>query len=299
MKMSRELQAKYEQNRLAMTKVEQDYKLFLRLSLVLSVIWFACAFFVGALSTTNEGQQAQTIFYRAMGTGMAHFLLAAATIVLGWMVAAKKRLAGLILLALNVLCTILVVLNKTVSLAAFDILLLVAGIVLNVWGQMISSRNDILREEPGYPLFSIEADTPAEYELPLHLRNRQAADHMDTIGGEAKPAGPAQPAHAMMSLQPPETPMQFSEMTGGGTQMRPSEDTLTVPDHLSFDNFNTAAQTQSQPAAAPAQPEAADFLVEMTPETAQRNYTPNMEALPTPEEVRARLAAMKAEREKK
>ncbi len=328
MSISPEVAAQYENNRLKMHAVNKGFRIYLWCSIALGAMIFSTAFMAGAFSTVQGNAEGPGIFYNAMSAGTFQILLGLITIVLGWLTASKMRVPSLILLGIDVFGLLMILLRKNGTFTGANLLFLIAGIALNVWAQMLCNRNDDLKTQPGYPLFSAEADTRAHYELPADVRARQqqASAHMSGIS--APQPAPAQMSGAGMpqqTLMPPTTgtpsafapsPNLFSDpapvklppevklsaqalgitdMPGSTKQYAPKPEQLSAPADVSLDSL--ASQTPQINEAALPQVDPSAMLADMTaiPSHAVKPGNPDM--LPTPEDVRARLAAMKRARD--
>ena len=190
------------------------------------------------------------------------------------------------------------------------------SIALNIWAQLLCNQNDELKTQPGYPIFSIQADTRAHYELPkdVLIRQQQASKHMSSIGGNPAPAQvpkqPEQPAQQPASASafapvklPPEIKLHseteqslgIADMTGTTHQFMPKPETLAAPTDVSLDSL--AAQTPQGNEAALPQADPAAMLADMASIPSHATVKGNPDMLPSAEDVKARLAAMKRARE--
>lgn len=319
MSISPQVEAQYEANRLRMAKVNSAFHTHMVCCIILGALIFGMAFFAGAASTLTSGQQGPSIFYFAMQAGIFQILLGLATIILGLLTSAKKRMPSLILLGINLVALVLILLGKNGTFLAFNIIFVVLSIALNLWIQRACNANDELKEQPGYPLFSVNADYRAHYELPADVRARQAhaSTHMAEIGkAAAKPeAAPAPQTASAFAPNPnlfsdpapvklpPEVKLSnateqslgISEMVGSPAMFVPKPEALDAPKDVSLDSLS--AQTPQVSEAALPQLSAADMLADMTAIPSHATMKGNPDMLPTPEDVRARLAAMKRARD--
>lgn len=331
MRISPEVAAQYENNRLQMAAVNKGFRTYMWCSIILGAMIFSTAFFAGALSTVNGNAEGPGIFYNAMSAGTFQILLGLATIVLGWLTATKMRVPSLILLGIDVFGLLMILLRRNGTFSGANLLFLAAGIALNIWAQMLCNRNDELKTQPGYPLFSVEADTPAHYELPadVRIRQQQASAHMKGISAPqqapAQMSGTAAPQQALtpptVSAQsafapspnlfsdpapvklPPEVKIPavtektlgITDMPGSARQFATKPELLSAPSDAALDALS--AQTPQVNETALPQIDPSAMLADMTaiPSHAVKQGNPDM--LPTPEEVRARLAAMKRARD--
>ncbi len=318
MDISPVIEAKYEENRLRMAKVNKDLRTYMWLGIILGAIIFSTAFFVAASSTKNANQEGPWIFYYAMSTGAFQILLGIGTIALSWLTAMKYRSTSLILLCINFLGLVMIFMNKNGSFSSANFIFLLLGLALNFWIQHAFNEHDELKTQIGYPLFSTQADYRAHYEVPKDVlaRRAQASTHMAEISRtNAQPEAEAipQPSSAFDSdllsdpkpvRLPPEVKLSavsedllgISEMTGSTEhkQYAPRPDTLSAPTDISLDALVTHTP-QSHEAALP-QVNSEDVLADMTALPSHATTKGNPDMLPTPEDVRARMEAMKRAR---
>ena len=325
MAIAPEVAEHYEANRLRMATMNRRFRIYMWSSIILGALIFSTAFFAGALSTVKENQEGANIFYHAMSAGVFQVLLGLATIVLSWLTAMKSRMPSLILLGINVLGLLMILLRKNGTFTGANIIFLVVGIGLNIWAQMLCNENEDLKTEPGYPLFSVQADYRAHYELPADVRARQqqASTQMSEIGraavqpaaAAAKPVSGAEtqipsafapnpnlffdpapvklPPEVRLSSETEQT-LGISEMTGSSRQFVPQAEALAAPTDVSLDSL--ASQTPQINEAALPQIDPSAMLADMTAIPSHATVKGNPDMLPTPEEVKARLAAMKRAR---
>ncbi|MBR4201109.1 MAG: hypothetical protein IKQ91_07515 [Oscillospiraceae bacterium] len=329
MALSQYMQAKYEENRLRMNKLNGNFSKYMWFMIILGAIIFLSAFIAGIMSTMAERDKGVGLFYYAMSAGILQILLSAATILLGWITAAKKRIASFILLGIYLIAMIAILVQKNGTFAAANIIFLLTGIGLNIWAQMLFNEDNLLKGEPGYPLFSPEAAERAHYEVPLNVRIRQAeaGKAMATIGGTAaepqpeipqpeavlpaqeyerddegfsnpKPLGPTPSVHRPETLHL-SGPVNLEEMrTPYGESPQPAEPAEPVqPAPLPQIQLDALTNVQKTEEPVPQQLNAADLLVDMTAIPSHATAQGNPDLLPTPEDVRARLAAMKRARQ--
>lgn len=335
--MPQSVREAYDTNRLHMQELKANYRKLFWFSVALGAIWFGTSFFVGAVSTMNENVRGPFKFYTAMGTGMAQILLALATIFFGWLSARGHRVASLILLGIYAVCLTMILVNGSLSIVASNIPLLIAGTVLHLWAQMLFNRDAELKEQPGYPVFSAEAATKAQYYVSpdVSARARQARDTMETIDGREAPKPVKQPvpeavsrdivlndmyANRVPGQAPPKLgPISLESQTVAyqpeirsalpasvlGSPQEPAAEPkisgAAAPVPVTLQQFDaqqmqqTVQTPQTHPEMLP-QVTAEELLGDMSALGSGKNYQPHEELLPSPEEVKARLAAMKQAR---
>ena len=326
MSISPQVEAQYESNRLKMSKVNHDFRIYMWCGIALGALIFFTSFMAGAMSTAKGNAEGPSIFYNAMSAGVFQILLGLLTIVLSWLTAMKTRVPSLILLGVDAVGILLILLRRNGTFTGANLIFLIASIALNIWAQLLCNQNDELKTQPGYPIFSIQADTRAHYELPkdVLIRQQQASKHMSSIGGNPAPAQvpkqPEQPAQQPASASafapspilfldpapvklPPEIKLHseteqslgIADMTGTTHQFMPKPETLAAPTDVSLDSL--AAQTPQGNEAALPQADPAAMLADMASIPSHATVKGNPDMLPSAEDVKARLAAMKRARE--
>lgn len=311
--MSPELQAMYQANRVKMLELKRQFRMFFWFTVALAAMWFGSAFFIGAASTIDESVKGPFKFFTAMSTGVMQILIAIATFVLGSLTSQRKRIPSLIAIGIYGVSLVVLLLQVKTSLSPLSIGLLVLSLGVHIWAQMLCNHDDELKEEPGYPLFSVEADTPAEFEVSAVVRARakKASEDMETVGG-----GSAAPAHHKPELTAPSEPIALSEIYANRVPGQAPPKLGPISLETQQVNFPPAAAERLEAFAAPepvpqpeiaapapeipqVQPLSADDILGVADEglSGRANYQPHEELLPDPAEVRRRLAAMKKARE--
>ena len=329
MAVSPEMQARFEANRMKKLDLERHMRVFFWLMIGLAAVMFFSTIFAGAVSTRRPDQSGPETFYNAISAGFLQVLLAIVTIVTAFFTSMKYRVPGIIYIGVCGVSLFLILASLNGALAAGNVLLLIAGAGLSIWGQMLCAQDYDLQQEPGYPLFSIEAFTPAKYEAPLNViaARARASSTMDTVGGQ-QPEPVQQSAPAVSAQQfaqpapiPQPTPDFFHNLPAGSDVRMPNEIRLSGGKEgaLSFSDLTEGRQTaapipqpqlsedvslaqlsdSTQPADGDVLPQlrAEDLLMDMTAVPSHAVQQGDESMLPDPAEVRARMAAMKRARE--
>lgn len=335
MQITPEMRAEFENNRLAKQKLEHNLKKYFWASVIIGAAMFAMSFFAGAISTMDRGgNRGPNIFYAAMSAGFFQIIFGILTVVLGFLTSAKKRVPCIMLLVLYSLFAVGILVQKNGTFNAGNIIFLIAGIALNVWALHQINIDEELKTKVGYPHFVPEASFRAEYEESADVVARRAAASadMETIGGAAAPAPVSapvpQPVSAPQIPQPavsdpvfssapkplgptpsvrlPDAvnvsgPVSLADMTStsGRVVFEKQPEQLPpqpAPDHSMLQSLDDAPFAVQKESALP-QVNAADMLAEMTAMPSHATVQGNPDMLPSPEEVRARMAAMKRARE--
>lgn len=317
MKLSREAEAQLAENRLKKLKNDADNKKCFWAFVILGCIIFATSFFAGARSTLLDGASGAGIFYTAMGAGLSQILIGIGAVIMGFINYRRSFTGSLCCIGV---CILLLIYNAlhlhTSSLAAIDIVLILVLAALCGWALMLACREDALKQEYGYPLFSPEASFAGEYELPLNVKiaKQRASDQMGTVGLSPVPAPPAAPEQ--------ETAEAAAVLFGGKDVRLPEE--VRLPEVRAADfglesELGTAHAAAPLPqitgdvtlegfsgAAAPAEKtgadalpkvSAADLLMDMGAVPSHAVKKGDASQLPDPAEVRERMAAMKRARQ--
>ena len=310
MRMSPEMEAQYERNRLKKAENDENRRRCFWIMLILGMVIFATSFLAGAMSAKNDSLHGSTIFYVAFTAGVFQILLGLTTMLIGWLNYREIRIPSLIYIAVCVLLTIYFLLHLHESFSAVNIIFLLAGIGLSAWSQVIFHTEDALKEEPGYPLFSPEASQPARYELPKDViaAKAKASQHMDTIGGPAAPSAAPMPSAAApadpLGVRLPDEvrlPEVHASAFGLEADLGSGHAPLPVPEitgDVTLEGFAQAeGGVKEKGVDALPQVSAADLLMDMTAAPSHATVKGDVSQLPDPAEVRARMAAMKKARE--
>ena len=295
MKPSQQLVEQYRSCRDRKFEVERKLRLYLRLSIALAGFLFVFSLFAGALQSKNDILHGPEKFYFAMAAGAFQIISAIITIVLSFIAASGKRLPTLILIAYNLIFMILTAVMKSGALVYLNEFNLLLGLGLNLWVQTVFSEDDALREMPGYPLFSIDADFRAEYEAPIYVTQRQSSQNMDTVG--TAPAAAPAPQHVTLQKQQGSlTENDLSDFTVPAEKQVQTAAAPQLSGEIALEAFSAEQHTGSTKEEIPAL-SAESMLADMNAIPSKPNYHPDESALPSAEEVLARLASMKRDQQ--
>ena len=326
MRITPQMEEQFEQNRLRMGKVNSGLRKYLGFSIALGALIFGAAFFAGAMSVRDGGAGGAGIFYLAMSAGVFQILLGITTIILSGMAYMKKRMPCVILLLLFLIALALIFLRPEQGFRVGNVLFIIPGIALNIYALFLLSEDKDLQEQTGYPHFDPKAAFPAEYEESADVLARRAASssHMDLLGTPAQPFPPTDlervTAGSEVPFAPAYVPQERTE-DGAPKALGPTP-SIRLPQSVSVSGpldlsdmtkpFGTkqapvlppepvaaAADAVQMPAQQPVQPQPdpAVMLADMTAIPSHATTQGNPDMLPTPEEVRERLAAMRRARE--
>ena len=316
MKLSPEAEEKLAENRLKKLKNDADNKKCFWAFVALGCIIFGTSFFAGARSTMLDGAHGSGIFYTAMAAGFFQILLGIGMVIIGFINYRRSPVAGTCCIGVCLFMLLYYLLHLEQNIAGINIVLIFAALALCAWAQIITHREEALKTEEGYPLFSPEASYAGEYELPADVRLRQqsASRAMGTVGPPAAPPLPASPEQ--------ETAAAAASLFGGKDVRLPQE--VRLPEVQTAD-FGLEAELGTARAAipapqitgdvtldsfaadAPAAPKtgaealpkvsAEELLMDMTAVPSHAVKKGDASQLPDPAEVRARMAAMKKARD--
>ena len=256
------------------------------IQLILSIVLFGLAIFAAADMSRSDDLKGPGKFFWSMNAAGIQIILGVISLVFCVLAGYRKRWATFVLIALYLGMMLFSLSSPQVALRTGNAALAVFGIGLNVWVQRAFNTDEELKEYPGYPLFLMNAEK-ADYHPSLVVTARKSSDRMESIGGDADAAQqtemPALTAPADIALSDIEASAQQNH--------RASERTLSAPD-ASLEQFGAGGVQSGR---------AAEELPALSPDavlsdmTAERT-TPHPDSaaqLPDPEEVRARLAAMR------
>lgn len=257
----------------------------------------SCAFMIlgvaaSALQAGDDANVGPAKWYYGFESGMLEIAVSVITLILAFLVFMKNRLCSLILLGVHACLFILAITGAMTTFTKINILPTALGIMLGVWGQLQFRQLAYLKEQKGYPHFSAYADEPAHYDSLYHVHRAQhPGDAMQGVG-EAEPSrrfAPDRPHTAGVT----EESLHLNDITQGDVRQGAKQSAIMPQADIALDAMADSAvsgKTEVLPEATQAV-----LLDDMTAEgSAQtKQYAPDADALPTPEEVRARLAAMK------
>ena len=293
MALTEEKKQQYQECRLKKAQADRNFRRIFWGYIAVAGAFILMTLIAGALSSRTGNHHTAMIFYYSFESGMIEFICAIVTIVLAMFAESKRRTPSLILLAFFALILLCALLPKPETVIRANVVPALCGIALNIWQQLQFNQLEWLETQEGYPLFS-EASHPAHFETMYHVKAAQPADSdMDAVGGTAY--AKKQQHTAALSHEATEEMYGFSDLNG--SQSAPhlaSEKTLQSAGDVALSGFAESAAAGRPAEAAPAA--GSDILLsDMSAEgsTVHKNYAPDADALPTPEEVRARLAAMK------
>lgn len=291
--MSENEKNEMQEHRIEMLTIDRRFRLIFWGHVALTAVFVVLIFLMGVTETKKH--EGAAIWYYSMESGILEMVFAVFTLVLGIISSAKNRIASTILLAFFGLLIILSLAHIPETLNTGNAVPGVLGLALTGWQQYQFLRMEALSQYPGYPLFS-EASEPAHYDSLYHVsRKRTQEDAMDRVGdlesgrrfSGSRPTGGDVTAE---SLGITDSPL--------GSAHAPQGAPLQKAEGVALDTMGeTAASGRAEvhPAAH------ADVLLDdMSAEGSAKakQYAPDETALPTPEEVRARLAAMKQAQKK-
>ena len=289
MKITPEIEAEYTELRMKKNKIDANIRRICAAHIAMAVFLFVSSMFATAATSTSAAHSGPAKWFYGITAGFWMIIIAVATILLSVVAAAKHRLPSY---ALILMYAGIIVWKLTGHELAGSLMLpavALVGIGLNIWDQILFSQDEALKEHPGYPLFNPRASFPAEYEPSPVVAAHKSSDHMDSIGGPQA----AQPAPAAVQQTAPSADIRIDDMTAGSKPGRAvSEAQLAQPEGIALEGMQAAAQTARQQETA-LSPEG--ILSAMD---SPSHFYPQGDAgaLPDPDEVRARLAKMKADR---
>lgn len=298
-----------ESNHFRMVKVKKDFQTCFIVHLLLGGLAYGMAFIVGVISTASCPNQRATVFSQSLSSGFFQIFLGILFALSGWLTALRIRIVTFCMMVIEILLCIAIFTSANNIYSAGNLLLLFAGIATDLWIQKAFIEDNLLKEEPGYPVFSANAAHPARYEAPLTVTGRQPSNDMQDIrmpepakaqtpAGESRQPSPLPPAKDV--LLPPEVklkpfPDSESQLESIFRQsVSPQPRPAAVPENVTLSQIQAESSRQQ----APQEPVPTDcILADMNAIPSHSVARPKPELLPDPNEVRARLAQMKRARE--
>ena len=278
----------YAANRMKKAQADKAVRMFFWIQLAVSALIFGTAFFAGALSSQHDTGRGWTIFSNAMGVGFIQIALAVVTLALGFVAASGRRPALYVLTGGYLALFFWMLLSPGYPARFFNLIVALFGVGLTVWLQRAFSTDEELQKCPGYPSFQLYADR-AEYHPSAVVTARQASDHMESVGGAAEPVPEKERAVLTASADTVLDTIREPER-------QKQAEALTVPDDVSLRRFADEEASAGRAAEEIPQLSPEGILEEMTAEGSGHRQSGDPSMLPDPEEVRARLAAMRDKR---
>lgn len=281
-KMSKE----HEYNALRQKKLAADRQLrqYFWIQLIISVVLFVLALFASADMSRNPDLHGPGKWFWAINAAGIQIILSLITLMFGFIAGSGKRWATFALVILYGGVGIWATLSKQVALRMGNLFIAAVGIALNLWVQKSFSTDEMLKEFPGYPLFLVNAEK-SEYHPSLVVTGRQASDHMETVEGFEAAESAKEKPQLMPSADTVLDEIQAPERQAVSGQ------TLSAPADAVLEQVGDAAKAgraeQKLPELSP------DVLLSDMSEGTGYPHAEAPAALPDPEEVRARLAAMR------
>ena len=282
-----------ENNRILMHETNRNLKLLFWGYIVLVIVFLIMGLVASALMVNDESHVGPAKWYYGIESGILEFAAGFVTLVLAVLISAKNRVCTLLLLGLHIILFVAALAGVLETFPKVNIIPTALGIALGLWGQRQFSALEYLQQQKGYPHFSAhDIDEPAHYDSLYHVRRAQSPDDAMNKVGEADTSRRYQHDRPH-SEGVTEASLGIGEMLDGSA---PQTQTDAVPMPAANVSLDAMAQdavsgrTEELPV-----PQHAVLIEDMSAEgSAQaKQYAPDAEALPTPEDVRARLAAMK------
>ena len=320
--MQQDKEQQYEDNRFLMNKTEAGFRKLLIAYIILAAVFLMLGLWLTIPTANSRDARGPEQFYLIYGIGFGEILIAILSFVLGYFTSMKKPLPLILQYVLfGALLVYALVLQQGVT-RGVNILMSLAGFGVAAFATKLLTTYRFLEEQEGFPLFSLRADTPAEYVPPLNVRVTLRNGDLSAISARMKNAmedlpTPQDPFAAktkteMLSAEPPtvrteelpkteNTAPETESFLFGESKMSSFFD--TPASELLKGNLppmhSTNEPTIAAPPSVPAEPprptvSAESMLSDMTPETAHRTAKGE---LPDPAEVRARMMQMKKERD--
>lgn len=273
-----------------MKKVQADKALrqYFWIQVAIGALLFGTAFFAGALSSSADHGRGMNIFANAMGVGFAQILMGIIAVVLGFIAGSGRRPATFVLLGGFLALFFWMLLSPSYPMRFFNLIIGLFGVGLNLWVQRSFSTDEELKRCPGYPAFQLHAEH-AEYHPSAVVTARQASDHMESIGGAEESSPEKQQTVLTASAD-----AVLGEIDAPERQK--TAEALTASGDIALRRFADEEAEAGRAAEELPQLSPEGILEDMTAEGTGHRLSGDPSMLPDPEEVRARLAAMREER---
>ena len=269
-------------------KVTADRQLrqYFWIQLLLGALLFGMSLFASADMSRKQELHSAGKFYWAMNAAGIQIILGTVTVLFAVFAGYGKRWATFILMILFAALAVWAVSGKQIALSMGNLAIAVFGIALNLWVQRAFSTDEMLKEFPGYPHFTVIAEK-AEYHPSLVVAGRQASGQGEMASVEGFTDAPKETAKETLT---PSAGTVLDEMNAPERQTAPGQ-TLSAPADAVLEQVGTAAEAGRAAEALPElSPDA--VLSDMTAEGSRR-MGGDPSALPDPDEVIRRLQEMR------
>ena len=299
MALTEDEKREYGEHRLEMLSINRNFRLIFWGLIVLTAVFVVMIFMTGIVETKKH--EGASIWYYSMESGMLEGFFAIVTLAAALIVGLRNKAVAYVQLGIYLILFFLAILHIPVTLSVGNVIPALLGIGLSGWQVYLLMRLGALSELPGYPLFSEHASEPAHFETIYHVKRAQPAGSamQDTSGAGGSSTAAARPAFGTErphAAGVSEASLGIGEMNGSASMRYGDRAEALQAADVALDSMGgqvAAGKAEQQPAAL-----AEVLLDDMSAEgsAASKQYAPDADALPTPEEVRARLAAMKQAR---
>lgn len=269
-------------------KVTADRQLrqYFWIQLLLGALLFGLSLFASADMSRKQELHSAGKFYWAMNAAGIQIILGVVTAMFAVLAGYGKRWATFILIILFAALAVWAVSGKQIALSMGNLAIAVFGIALNLWVQRAFSTDEMLKEFPGYPHFTVIAEK-SEYHPSLVVAGRQASGQGEMASVEGFTDAPKETAKEPLT---PSAGTVLDEISAPERQTA-SGQTLSAPADAVLEQVGAAAEAGRAAEALPElSPDA--VLSDMTAEGSRR-MGGDPAALPDPDEVIRRLQEMR------
>lgn len=283
-----EKEREYEGNRMKKVQADKALRTYFWIQLAIAALIFGTVFFAGAAASGSGNHHGWGKFSNTMEVGIIQIFIAVFSLVLGFIAGSGRRPATFVLIAGYLALLFWMLLSPDYAVRFFNAGMAVIGTAVNLWVQKSFTTDEELKNCPGYPSFQLHAEH-AEYHPSVLVTANRPSDHMETIGGPEEPAHEKQqtvltaPADAVLDA--------ISE-----PERRKAAETLTASGDIALRRFADEEAPAGRTAAEQPLLSPEGILEDMTAEGSGHRQGGDPSMLPDPEEVRARLAAMREQR---
>lgn len=291
MKLTQEQERQYEENRLHKNHIDRGIRLIAMGFVLIAVFFYVFSLFATAETSADPNIRGAWKWYYGINAASWNIVFAVCSLVLGIISAARSRVATILLAVLYVGIILWVLLGQRMAMAGGNLSAAIVGLILAVRLYMYLLEDEALREQPGYPLFVARAEHEEYEPSPVIMRHPESGE-MESIGGAAATASPKEQPAALSAPVGLETESLADAALPVRTQ---TDSAMERPKDIALETMRDTALPEAHGAPAPVSPEGILSAMDTGRHSTTQGGDPSM--LPDPDEVRARLAKMRAERE--
>lgn len=295
----------YEQHRLRMNYLNREYRRLFYIYLIFAGVLFFTTLYASVIVGNDRSIVGTDKFYVSFATGLIQILLAAGVLITGFFVSMKSA-AALVIQIAGLVALLTISLLGIGALAKANCVFALIGLGFSGYALKLYREYAFLKEQPGFPLFSLRAETPAKYVPPLNVQMNQSGREMDEIQTDLPQQGAGSREDTpLFAEQPLGTALSESMLS----DMRSENMTGIAEEHHHVTLNPGLSEEQRSGLSVFSEPSlrTADTAMETLPQLSPAAVLADMDsgvphkavhgALPDPEEVKVRLRRMKEEKD--